>query len=139
MESCNALGVLVDCSHTGHRTSIGAVEVSSAPVVIAHTNGRAVQNNGRNVEDDLIKAVTLATSHANTLPVAVGAGQGFVKYSDNEKELKSIREGYLNGYLVEREAYPRYRTSQIRNGSTSATPVIEFAENQEEEKKDASK
>ena len=35
---------------------------------------------------------TLATSLANPLPLAVGAGQGFVKYFDNEKELKSIRE-----------------------------------------------
>ena len=137
VESCNALGLLADCSHSGYRTSMDAVEVSSAPVVIAHTNGRAVQNNGRNVEDDLIKAGTLATSLANTLPLAVGAGQGFVKYSDNEKELKLIREGSLNGYLAERKAYPRYRASQIKNGSTSATPVIEFAENTEEEKKDA--
>jgi phospholipid-binding lipoprotein MlaA len=30
-------------------------------------------------------AGTLVTSLANPLPLAVGAGQGFVKYSDNEK------------------------------------------------------
>jgi len=57
MERCNALGLLVDCSHTGHRTSMDAVEASSAPVVITHANARAVQNNGRNAEDELIKAI----------------------------------------------------------------------------------
>jgi len=112
VESCNALRLLVDCSHTGHRTSMDAVEISSAPVVVVQ-HGHAVQNNGRNVEDDLIKAGTLATSLTNTLPLAVGAGQHFVKYSDNEKKLKSIPERSLNGYLAEHEAYPRYRASQI--------------------------
>ncbi|MGB0554626.1 MAG: membrane dipeptidase [Alphaproteobacteria bacterium] len=57
VERCNALGLLVDCSHTGHRTSMDAVEASNAPVVITHANARAVQNNGRNVEDELIKAI----------------------------------------------------------------------------------
>ncbi len=57
VERCTALGLLVDCSHTGHRTSMDAVEASNAPVVITHANARAVQNNGRNVEDELIKAI----------------------------------------------------------------------------------
>lgn len=84
-------------------------------------------------------AGTLATSLANPLPLVVGAGQGFVKYSDNEKEIKSIRESSLDGYVAEREAYSRYRAAQIRNGAPSAAPVIEFAENPEDEKKDATK
>ena len=57
VKRCSALGLLVDCSHTGHRTSMDAVEASNAPVVITHANARAVQNNGRNVEDELIKAI----------------------------------------------------------------------------------
>jgi membrane dipeptidase len=57
VERCNALGLLIDCSHTGHRTSMDTVDASSAPVVITHANAHAVQNNGRNVEDELIKAV----------------------------------------------------------------------------------
>lgn len=82
---------------------------------------------------------TLATSLANPLPLAVGAGQGLVKYSDNEKEIKSIREGALDGYVAEREAYTRYRESQIRNGAIGPAPVIEFAENPEDEKNESSK
>ena len=71
----------------------------------------------------------IATSLANPLPLAVGAGQGFVRYSDNQQELKSIRESALDGYVAEREAYARYRAAQVNNGAPGAAPVIEFAEN----------
>mgnify|MGYP001066115200 CR=1 FL=1 len=57
IERLNALGMIVDCSHTGHRTSMEAVEVSTAPVIISHANARAVQDNGHNVSDELIRAV----------------------------------------------------------------------------------
>lgn len=57
IERMNQLGILIDCSHTGHRTSMDAVEQSDAPVIISHANARAVQDNGRNVTDDLIRAV----------------------------------------------------------------------------------
>lgn len=53
----NDLGLAVDCAHTGHRTSMDAVEHSSAPVIISHANAKAVHNNLRNVEDELIKAI----------------------------------------------------------------------------------
>lgn len=57
IERLNTLGMLVDCSHTGHRTSMEAVEISTAPVIISHANARAVHDNGRNVSDELIQAV----------------------------------------------------------------------------------
>ncbi len=57
IERLNRLGMLVDCSHTGHRTSMDAVEFSNAPVIISHANARAVEDNGRNVSDELIKAI----------------------------------------------------------------------------------
>ena len=67
IERCNALGLLVDCSHTGHRTSMEAVEISSAPVVITHANARAVQDNGRNVSDELIRAVAASGGIVGTV------------------------------------------------------------------------
>lgn len=54
---CNEARVIVDCSHTGYRTSMDAVEVSSRPIVISHANCLSVHKNPRNVRDDLIKAV----------------------------------------------------------------------------------
>jgi membrane dipeptidase len=57
VERLNALKMLVDCAHTGYRTSMDAIEMSSAPVVISHANAYAIQDNARNVPDDLIKAI----------------------------------------------------------------------------------
>jgi membrane dipeptidase len=53
----NALGMIVDCSHTGERTSLDAIEASSAPVIISHANARSVHPNRRNVSDDLIREI----------------------------------------------------------------------------------
>jgi membrane dipeptidase len=67
IERANALGLLIDCSHTGHRTSMDAVEASNDPVVITHANARAVQDNGRNVEDELIKAIAASGGIVGTV------------------------------------------------------------------------
>ncbi len=53
----NRLGIVVDCAHTGHNTSMDAIAVSKSPVIISHGNARSVCNNKRNCEDDLIKAI----------------------------------------------------------------------------------
>jgi membrane dipeptidase len=57
VDGCNSLGILVDLSHTGERTSLEAVERSSVPVSVTHSNARALTQNKRNISDTLIKAV----------------------------------------------------------------------------------
>jgi len=52
----NRVGMLVDCSHTGYRTTMDALEASSAPVLISHSNARALRDHERNIRDDQIKA-----------------------------------------------------------------------------------
>lgn len=53
----NRLGIVVDCGHTGYKTTMDAIAASSSPVVISHGNAKAVCNNRRNCEDDLIRAI----------------------------------------------------------------------------------
>jgi membrane dipeptidase len=53
----NAARVIVDCSHTGYRTTMEAIELSTAPVVFSHANARAVHPSGRTIADDQIRAV----------------------------------------------------------------------------------
>jgi membrane dipeptidase len=53
----NKARVIVDCSHTGYRTTMDAIEASSAPVVFSHANPRAVHPSPRNILDEQIKAV----------------------------------------------------------------------------------
>jgi membrane dipeptidase len=53
----NKAGVIVDCSHTGHRTALDAVECSDKPVVLSHSNVADVHRTPRNVSNDLIEAI----------------------------------------------------------------------------------
>jgi membrane dipeptidase len=50
--------VLDVCGHTGERTSLDAIQVSSGvPIICSHTNARAVNDNPRNISDRLIEAI----------------------------------------------------------------------------------
>ena len=48
----NRVGMLVDCSHTGYRTTMDVFEVAQAPVVFSHSNARALVDHERNIRDD---------------------------------------------------------------------------------------
>ncbi len=52
----NRVGMIVDCSHTGYKTAMQAIEASEAPVIFSHSNARALCDHERNIPDDLIKA-----------------------------------------------------------------------------------
>jgi len=53
----NRLGMVVDLSHTGRRTTMDAMRVTSSPPVFSHSNPKALCTNRRNIDDDQIKAV----------------------------------------------------------------------------------
>ena len=57
IQEMNRLGLIVDLSHTGYRTTMDAMEASSAPPVFSHANCRAVCDSVRNLRDDQIRAV----------------------------------------------------------------------------------
>lgn len=52
----NRLGLLMDCSHTGYRTSIEIMERSRLPVIFSHANAHALKAHPRNIKDDQIDA-----------------------------------------------------------------------------------
>ncbi len=52
----NRVGMLLDCTHTGYRATMQAMEISEAPVVFSHSNAHALTPHGRNIKDDQIKA-----------------------------------------------------------------------------------
>lgn len=57
IQRLNQSRVIVDCSHTGLRTSLDAIECSSAPVILSHSNPASVHASRRNVHNDLIDAI----------------------------------------------------------------------------------
>lgn len=56
VEEMNRVGMLVDVSHTGYRTSMDVFETSKAPVIFSHSNPRALHDHERNIRDDQIQA-----------------------------------------------------------------------------------
>lgn len=52
----NEAKIVVDCTHTGYRTTMEAIEQSTAPVVFSHSNVKALKDSRRNITDDQIKA-----------------------------------------------------------------------------------
>jgi len=57
VERLNAVGIAIDVSHVGERTSIEAAEASARPVLATHTNAKALADWPRNKSDDVIRAV----------------------------------------------------------------------------------
>ncbi len=48
----NGVGMLVDCSHCGYRTTMDVMSCSSDPVIFSHSNVRALCDHERNIRDD---------------------------------------------------------------------------------------
>ena len=50
----NRLGMIVDCAHVSPDVQRQALDVSAAPIVISHSNAKALCNHPRNVPDDVL-------------------------------------------------------------------------------------
>ena len=70
IQAMNRIGMVLDLSHVGERTSLEAIEVSSKPVLFSHSNPRARADSVRNITDEQIRkcaasgGVIGATSYA---------------------------------------------------------------------------
>jgi membrane dipeptidase len=70
----NRLGIVIDLSHVGPKTTMDAIEMSDQPVAITHANARSFCGHPRNKEEDALRllaekgGVVGATSFANFLP-----------------------------------------------------------------------
>lgn len=56
IQRMNEKGILVDVSHTGYRTTMEAMEVSTKPVVFSHSNSKSLLDVPRNISDKQAQA-----------------------------------------------------------------------------------
>lgn len=84
----NDLGVLVDCSHVSHRTSMDLIAESSKPVVFSHSNPNAIWRHGRNIDDDQIRACADTGGVIGINGMGIFLGENV---TDNETILRHIR------------------------------------------------
>ena len=88
VRECNRLGILVDCSHVGERTTLDAVAESKKPIVISHTAVRKIVENPRCVTDETMKAVA-----------AKGGTIGITTFSPFiRRDRQPTLDDYLNHY-----------------------------------------
>ncbi len=57
IEEMNRLGILIDLSHVGERTTMEAIEASRQPVAFTHANPKSMCDHPRNKPDEAIKAL----------------------------------------------------------------------------------
>ncbi|WP_210490883.1 dipeptidase [Microvirga antarctica] len=55
VEACNRLGVLIDLTHVGERSSLEILAQTKHPVVFSHSNPRALVDSRRNITDEQIR------------------------------------------------------------------------------------
>ncbi len=56
IKEMNRVGMILDCTHTGYRSSMEAIEASAAPVLFSHSNAHALLPHDRNIRADQIRA-----------------------------------------------------------------------------------
>jgi membrane dipeptidase len=52
VESCNRLGVVIDLTHVGERSTLEILDLTEDPVVFSHSNPKALVDNPRNITDE---------------------------------------------------------------------------------------
>lgn len=80
VEECNRLGLVLDCSHLGYRSSLDIIEESDDPVVFSHSNVRHLADNPRNIVDDQIEACAEAGGVIGLAPFGP-----FIKRADQDE------------------------------------------------------
>ena len=55
IQAMNEVGMLIDVSHSGDRTTLDAIELSSRPIAITHSNCRALNDHPRLKTDEAIR------------------------------------------------------------------------------------
>ena len=64
----NRLGILIDLSHVGDRTTLEAIEVSEKPVTVTHANARDFYDHPRNKQDEALKRLAAKGGVVGTTP-----------------------------------------------------------------------
>jgi membrane dipeptidase len=125
----NRLGLLVDLSHVGYRTSMEAIEASTQPVTFTHANPRALFDNVRNKTDEQLLAVARkgGVIGASIYPVLLAAGSratldDFVDVVDYLVKLVGIEHIGVGTDFTEGQSVEWI--TRLRTGKSLRGPVI---------------
>jgi membrane dipeptidase len=101
----NRLGMMVDISHTADATFYDVMAVSTAPVIASHSSCRALDDNTRNMTDDMIRALA-----KNGGSIQINFECSYLSQKNND-EAKPIMTRYL---AAEKITDPVAREAEIK-------------------------
>ena len=99
----NELGMMVDLSHVGRQTFFDAMEVTTKPVLVSHSNAYALMAHPRNLHDDQITAVA-----ENGGVICLNFYSGFLDPMHYTK-INRLYEKHAPGDTVKRSTDAKYR------------------------------
>jgi membrane dipeptidase len=118
VKKMNALGMMVDLSHTGEQTFWDVIQTTTKPVLVSHSNAYSLCPVFRNLKDDQIRAVAKnggviqVNFYPRFLDSAVAARQdAFLKKHKAEKD--SIIASGKNESIAEDFIYDKYRAEVV--------------------------
>ncbi|MDE2435361.1 MAG: dipeptidase [Sphingomonadales bacterium] len=92
------IGVLVDLAHVSERTMMDALAVAGAPVIVSHSNARAINHHPRNVPDAALDAIKVngGIVMVNFFPAYVveDTRQWSARRAGEEARLKALNIGF---------------------------------------------
>jgi membrane dipeptidase len=89
VERMNTLGMVIDISHCGDRTSLDVIEASEAPVMITHAGARNVWNSPRMKPDEVLLA---CAEKGGVIGVCAAPNTTLSAKNPNEHTLESVME-----------------------------------------------
>jgi microsomal dipeptidase-like Zn-dependent dipeptidase len=107
----NALGMMVDVSHSSDACVRDVLRISSAPIIASHSSARALTNHARNLTDELMRAIA-----AKGGVIQIVAYTGFLKLNpardaaDKRLEEAVARQAGDKEFVAEKHEYlPAYQ------------------------------
>jgi membrane dipeptidase len=155
---CNRVGMVLDCTHLGARSSLEIIDRSAAPVVFSHSNPSALADNPRNISDEQIAAcvrrggiigcvswgplvMRKGTTHWPTLDEFIACIDHVAQLAGNADHIGIGTDMSLGsyprhetepweapGYVSVSEAYGRHVTPDIRSPRRSLDGFSDYAE-----------
>ncbi len=91
IQGMNELGILLDLSHCGPKTTLEAIEFSREPVAFTHSGARALNDHARLKGDEEIKAMAEKGG-----VIGIIAESNFIKHEGGLKESRAILDDMLD-------------------------------------------
>lgn len=113
IKKMNALGMLIDVSHSGEQTFWDVIKLSNKPIIASHSSVYSIADSRRNLKDDQIKAIAknggviMVNFHPGFIEGSFGAKEtAFLK--KHAKEVDSLLTSGMDEWYIEDYLYKKY-------------------------------